>query len=324
VLGFLGRRLGHGAIVVAIVATVCFALIHLAPGDPFGSVLDDPHVTPALRAEWRARAGLDRPLAEQYVRFVANLARGDLGISYVDQRRVGAILAEALPRTLLLMGTGIAVSFVAGVLLGVLQAVHRGRPIDRVLGGGAALVGSLPEFWLALILLLAFAYGVRLFPASGMVDGVMHDYMSPMGKLLDYLRHLALPVSTFTLLTTASVARLQRSAMLGVLPDDYVRTARAKGLSERRVIFRHALRNALLPTITLVGLAAPALVAGAVFIESIFSWPGMGLVAVRAVQGRDYHLVMASVLLGSTLVVIGGIVADVLQRLADPRTRTAE
>jgi peptide/nickel transport system permease protein len=178
-----------------------------------------------------------------------------------------------------------------------------------------------PDFWLALLVLLLFAYRLPILPAGGIIDPVMYDYLSPGGRALDRLRHLVLPVVTLTLLSTASIARYQRSALLGVLPSDWMRTALAKGLSWRDAVRRHALRNALLPTITLAGLSLPTLAAGALFVEKVFSWPGMGLVTVNAIGARDYPLITAGVLFISVVVVIGALLADLAAAMADPRIR---
>jgi peptide/nickel transport system permease protein len=190
-----------------------------------------------------------------------------------------------------------------------------------VLSGVSLFFDSVPEFWLALMALLLFAYWLPIFPAGGMVDATMHEYLGFWGRLWDRLRHLALPAITLALLATAAIARYQRAAMLEVTELDFVRTARAKGLPERRVIGRHALRNALLPVITLIGLMLPALLGGAVFIETVFSWPGMGLLAADAIAARDYPLVTATVAVGGAMVVLGSFVADLLYAVADPRVR---
>jgi peptide/nickel transport system permease protein len=249
------------------------------------------------------------------------VARGDLGYSHLLRVPVRDALAATLPRTLLLMGLAIGLSFALGIRLGLFEARHRGRTRARVANGASLFVYSLPDFWLALMILLTFAYWIPILPAGGMTDPVMHDFMSPGRKLLDVARHLALPLLTLTLLVTALVARFQRSALFEVLPSDFIRAARAKGVEERDVVGRHALRNALLPMITLAGFAFPALLGGAVFVERVFTWPGMGLLVVSAINGRDYALVVASVVVGGAMVVIGSMLADIAYGLADPRIR---
>jgi peptide/nickel transport system permease protein len=260
-------------------------------------------------------------VSEQYVRWMANVPRGELGWSFSHRRPVRDVLGDALPRTLLLVGLSLAFSFALGIVVGVLQAERLGAASDRWLGRGLLLLYSVPDFWLALVALLLFAYRIPILPAGGIVDPVMHDYLSFGGRLLDRLRHLVLPVVTLTLLSSAVIARHQRSALLDVLPSDWMRTALAKGLGWRDAVRRHALRNALLSTITLVGLSLPALAAGAVFVEKVFSWPGMGMVTVSAIAARDYPLITAGVLVISVMVVIGALVADLAVAMADPRVR---
>ena len=317
---FLAGRLLQSLVVVLVVTTASFFLAHLAPGGPFS--IDDPRMTEQMREHLRAEFGLDRPLREQFVRYLFALAHGEMGYSFSRRIPVGDVLAGALPRTLLLMGVAIALSIAIGVTLGVYQATRRGRPIERALSALSLFFYSLPEFWLALMALLLFAYWLPVLPAGGIIDATVYDYLGFWGRFWDRLRHLALPVITLTLLTTAAIARYQRSAMLEVIELDFVRTARAKGLPERAVVGRHALRNALLPVITLVGLALPALVGGAVFVETVFSWPGMGQLSAEAIAARDYPLITATVAVGGVTVALGSLVADLLYAAADPRVRT--
>ncbi|HEY2066507.1 MAG TPA: ABC transporter permease [Gemmatimonadaceae bacterium] len=318
---YLAGRLLQAVGVVFLVTTLTFVLVHLAPGDPIAMTLERPGIGDAVREQWRESFGLDRPISEQYVRWLGNAARGELGYSFSHRRPVRDVLADALPRTVLLSGLAIVFSFALGVILGVLQAERAGSARDRWLGRVLLLLYSLPDFWLALVMLLVFAYRWAVFPAGGIVDPVMHDYLSPPGRALDRLAHLVLPVATLTLLTATVIARYQRNALMAALPSDWMRTAVAKGLSWRAAVRRHALRNALLPTITLVGLALPALAAGTVFIEKVFSWPGMGLVTVNAIGARDYPLITGGVFVISVVVVIGALLADLAVAVADPRIR---
>lgn len=303
------------------VTTLTFVLVHLAPGDPIAAALDRPGVTEAVRQQWRESFGLDKPLPVQYVRWVGSAARGELGYSFSHHRPVRDVLADTLPRTMLLAGLALVLSFAVGIVVGVLQAERPGGARDRWMGRVLLLLYSLPDFWLALVALLVFAYWLPVLPAGGIVDPVMHDYLSAGGRFVDRLKHLVLPVLTLTVLASASIARYQRSALLDVLPSDWMRTALAKGLSWRAAVRRHAVRNALLPTITLAGLWLPALAAGAVFIEKVFSWPGMGLATVNAIGARDYPLVTAGVLAISVLVVLGAFLADLAVAIVDPRVR---
>jgi peptide/nickel transport system permease protein len=312
-------RLLHAVVVLFIVTTIAFFLLHLAPGDPLS--FDNSRIPQEVRDRQRAAFGYDRPVAEQYFRYLGNVARGNLGFSHFLRVPVRDGLAVAIPRTLALMSLALLISFAAGIRLGIFEARRHGSRAARASGGATLLAYSIPDFWLAMMLLLLFAYWIPILPAGGMIDPVMHDYMSPGRKLLDYGRHLALPLLTLVLIGTAFVSRYQRAALLEVLPSDFVRSARAKGLDERAVVGRHALRNALLPMITLAGLSFPTLLGGAVFVEKVFGWPGLGLLAVNGVQLRDYPLVLATVQVGALLVVLGNLLADVAYGLADPRIR---
>ena len=317
---YLAARLLQSLIVVLLVTTISFFLIRLAPGDPFSFVGDMP-MRPGLREQLRAQYGYDRPAPEQFLLFLGNVARGRLGYSHSMHREVGSVIADAVPRTLLLMSAALAASFAIGIALGALQAVRRGSWVDRTTSGVLLLFYSIPDFWLALMALLAFAYWIPIFPAGGMIDQVLHDYMSLGGRVRDVIAHLILPSLTLALLGAAGIARFQRAALLEILPQDYVRTARAKGLAERTVVVKHALRNALLPVITLLGLSLPALVGGAFFVEKVFSWPGMGYIAANAIASRDYDLVTGTVIVGGIMVAVGSLLADLLYAAADPRLR---
>lgn len=316
---FLLARGAQAFIVIALVATLAFALVHLAPGDPFGSNLDDPANNAALHAQQMHHWGYDQPLVVQYLKWFRNLARGELGWSHSRNRSVFDVLMDTLPRTLLLMGTALALGVLGGLALGTWQAARRGSALERVTGAIAVATLSVPEFLVALAALALPAARWHWFPVSGIVDAGTHDALGIFGRAADIGRHLALPAGTLALLTAASVSRYHRTAMLAVLPEEFVRTARAKGAGERTAVLRHALRNALGPLITITGLLIPALFGGAVFVETIFSWPGVGRMMFDAVTGNDYPLVLAGVLVGSVLVTLGSALADMLAALADPR-----
>ena len=265
---YLAGRLLQSLVVVLIVATASFFLAHLAPGGPFS--IDDPRMTEEYRQHLHAQYGLNRPLPEQFGRYLLAVARGELGRSFSRRMPVGEVLAAALPRTLLLMGVSLAMSIVAGVAVGVYQAARRGRPAARVLGGLTLFFYSLPEFWLALMALIVFAYWLPVFPAGGIIDASIHDYLGFWGRLRDRVHHLALPAITFHSDQHRGGRALPAAAMLEVIELDFVRTARAKGLRERAVLGRHACANALLPVITRARSGMPLLVGGAVFIETVF------------------------------------------------------
>ena len=318
----LAGRLLQGLAVIWVVTTLTFALLHLAPGDPF-SYQNGRRVAPEVIAHWRHIYCLDRPLAAQYVCYLRSVASGDLGYSISQARPVRDILVDYVPRTLELMSLALLASFAMGIALGVLEARRRGTFADWGSRGISLLFYSMPEFWLALMLALIFAYWLPIFPISGIEDVINAPTNNSWQHAIDHLRHLMLPVATLTLMMCAGIARFQRAAMLDAMRLDFVVTARAKGVSENGIARHHVLRNALLPIITLVGLSLPLLLGGAVFVELVFSWPGMGWITAMAVSSRDYALVTSSVLITSALVVIGTIIADLLYALADPRVRAA-
>jgi peptide/nickel transport system permease protein len=315
----LAARLFKSLIVVLIVTTMSFFLIRLAPGDPFA--YDGPNITPAIRAQWRAQYGYDRPVAEQFVRYLTSVGTGQLGYSHSQQRPVLEVLATVIPRTLLLIGVSLAVSFALGLVLGVVQATRHGSWVDRAVSGVLLVFYSLPDFWFALVMLIAFTVWLPIFPTGGIVDPVMHEYMGPWTAFVDRIRHLVLPATTLVLLVSAVIARYQRTALLDVLPAEFIRAARAKGASEQRVVWRHALRTSLTPVIALLGLLLPAIVGGSLFVETVFAWPGMGLTTADAIFKRDYDLVTASVVVSSVMVAVGNLLADLLHAAVDPRVR---
>ena len=315
----LAARLFKSLIVVLIVTTMSFFLIRLAPGDPFA--YDGPNITPAIRAQWRAQYGYDRPVAEQFVRYLTSVGTGQLGYSHSQQRPVLEVLATVIPRTLLLIGVSLSVSFALGLVLGVVQATRHGSWVDRAVSGVLLVFYSLPDFWFALVMLIAFTVWLPIFPTGGIVDPVMHEYMGPWTAFVDRIRHLVLPATTLVLLVSAVIARYQRTALLDVLPAEFIRAARAKGASEQRVVWRHALRTSLTPVIALLGLLLPAIVGGSLFVETVFAWPGMGLTTADAIFKRDYDLVTASVVVSSVMVAVGNLLADLLHAAVDPRVR---
>jgi peptide/nickel transport system permease protein len=312
-------RLLHAVVVLFIVMTIAFFLLHLAPGDPFS--FDHSSIPAVVRDRMRAEFGYDQPIMNQYVRYVSNLARGNLGYSHLMRIPVAEALGIVLPRTLLLMGLALVVSFALGMRLGIYEVLHRHKRRSRASGGISLLIYSLPDFWLAIMVLLTFSYWLPILPPGGMVDPVLHEYMSTAEAAWDRISHLILPLTTLVLIITALIARYQRAALLDVLPSDFVRTARAKGIDEATIVSRHAWRNAVLPMITLAGLAFPALLGGAVFVERVFSWPGMGSTLLAAVSVRDYPFVIASVVVGGALVIVGNLLADIAYGFADPRVR---
>jgi peptide/nickel transport system permease protein len=311
-------RVLQSVAVVFTAATLAFVLLHLAPGDAATALGEG--VSPEVRAAIRAQYGLDESLLTQYGRWLSTLLRGDLGYSRDQHRSVAAVLGDALPRSLFLMGCALSVSLVGGMLIGAWQGARAGSRRDRTTSTALLVLYSLPEFWLALVLLVVFSYQLGWLPATG-ITSETYDYMSSYNKLLDRLSHLALPLVSLSLVGVSVFARYQRDAMQESMTQAFVRTARAKGLTEAGVR-RQAWRNALLPVITLTGLMLPALITGAVFVERVFSWPGMGFAMIRAIEARDYAVVSAGVILGSAVTALGAALADIAREIADPRLRS--
>lgn len=319
-LPWLLRRVAAGIAIVFAVVTLAFAAVHLAPGRPFLPPEGRP-INPAAIERLNTVFGLDQPLPVQYARYLGALVHGELGESFSRRRPVAEVIGNALPNTVLLAGTALLLDFVLGIAIGVFQAAHVRRRSDVALTNLTLFFYSLPTFWLGLVLLLVFGQWLHWFPVGGISDPVLHDALPLGGRILDRLRHLALPALTLGLVGAGGTARFQRAALLEALSQDYVRTARAKGLPERAVLVRHALRDALLPVISLLGLALPFLLTGAVLVETVFSWPGLGKLAADAISARDYPVVLGTTLLVSAAVVAGSLVADLITAAADPRIR---
>jgi peptide/nickel transport system permease protein len=318
-VAWFARRLLASAAIVFAVVTFIFILIHLAPGRPCGgqNELVDPRVCDQINRD----LGLDKPIIAQYWRYLVALAHGNLGYSFSLKRPVSDAIADTIPYTLQLAGAALVLDFLLGLSLGIYQATRANRLPDVVLANVTLFIYSLPTFWLALLLLLLFGEKLAWFPVGGASDPIFCPVVDSLYCVADRLWHLVLPAATLGLVGAAGTARFQRAAMLDVANHEYIRTARAKGLPERRVILRHQLRNALLSFITRFGLAIPFLLTGAVLIETIFAWPGMGRLAFDAILTRDYPLVTATALIASIVVVAGNLVADLLLGVADPRLR---
>ena len=317
-MSLLVHRALSGLAVIVGVVTLMFFLLRLAPGDP-ALLLVGPAATAEQVASQRHALGLDRPLPVQYATWLGRFARGDWGTSIATGRPVRAMLGEAWPATVRLVGISLLLSYLLGIAVGVVQAT-RGGGLDAALSVVSVALFALPGYWLGLMLVMLFTYRLRLLPAFGSA-GFDADFLTGWERQADRLRHLALPLATLTLIGIGGTARFVRGAMLDVAGLPYVAIARAKGLSETRVALRHVLRNALIPVLTLLGLSLPTLFSGAVFIEAIFAWPGVGRVLVEGVQARDYPVVMAATAVSAVLVVLGNLLAELLVSWADPRVR---
>jgi peptide/nickel transport system permease protein len=319
VLPYIARRLLQLGPLLLGMLVLGFTIIQLAPGDPVQVLVGDYPAPPDYVRQVRERFGLDRPRSVQFARYVGEVLRGNLGYSFFYNEPVLDLLAGRLPATLLLMGSALALSSVAGIGLGIACGRRPGSAADHallVLG----LVGySLPVFWLGQLLLMGLALELDLFPTQGM-RGVLFG-IGPVGRGLDVLHHLALPALTLGTRYLALNVRLLRTSLVEAGGQDYLRTARAKGLSERVVIYKHALRNALLPVVTMMGLNVGHLVAGAVLTETVFAWPGLGRLIFDAILHRDYPVMLGGLLVVSACVVVGNLLADLAYAAIDPRIR---
>lgn len=283
---------------------IVFLILHLSPGDPVDLIVG-PNVTPEVYASIRQKYGLDQPLIVQYIKFLSNVARGDLGTSILQQRPVSELILQRFPITLELGLTGLVLSFLIAIPVGVSAAVKRNTIVDYSCMTGAMLGMSLPTFWFGLLLLYFFAYKLRWFPISG----------------YGTWRHLVLPGFAIGLTDAAITARMVRSSMLEVLRQDYIRTARSKGLAEMVVTYQHALKNAMIPIITLLGLRVGWIIGGSVMLEIVFSRPGLGRLMVDSILARDYPVVQGAMIVLTTSIILGNILADLLYAVFDPRIR---
>ena len=332
-LAFIARRFGLLIPTFFGVTLLTFALIRLIPGDPVEVMMGERRVDPQMHAEAMHRLGLDKPLYQQYFDYIGNLAQGNLGESLRSRVGVWDEFLTLFPATLELSVAAMLFATVFGVLAGILAALRRGSTVDHGVMGVALTGYSMPIFWWGLLLIMLFSVQLGWTPVSGRLD-LLYDIPPRTGFMLsdtllsdepgafvDALKHLILPAIVVGTIPLAVIARMTRSAMLEVLREDYVRTARAKGLSPKRVVFVHALRNALIPVLTVLGLQVGSLLSGAVLTETIFSWPGIGKWLIEAIGARDYPVVQNGILLIATLVILVNFVVDILYGLVNPRIR---
>ena len=315
---YILRRVLQARPLVILLQVANFVLSHAVPGDPIAYLAGESGDA-AYFAEMRARYGLDRPIAEQLGLYLLNVLRGDLGHSYVQKQPVFPLILSRVPATLLLMLTALAFSTALGIWLGALAAARRGSALDHAITATTVAVYGLPVFWLGQVLLIVFAAGLELFPIQGMTTA--RSSATGLALVGDVVHHLVLPAAALGLQSVALVARVRRAGMRDALSDEFVRTARAKGLVERRVVYRHALPNALLPVVTVVGGHVGTLLAGAVLVEIIFAWPGLGRLLYAATTTRDYPLLMAIFEVVSLSVILSNLLTDLLYTALDPRVR---
>jgi peptide/nickel transport system permease protein len=306
------RRFGQGLVVVIAVSFITFFEAHLLPGNPARAILG-VHASSAQIAAFNAENGYNQPLPVQYVDYINHLIHGNLGFSYQDNQTVAALLGERLGPTVVLVGLSVVVALIAAVPLAAVQAVRRNKPVDYALTTASLTFYSMPTFWLGLVLIMLLAEKVHLFPP-----------VAPQGSTLQVLAHplgLVLPVITLALVSIASFSRYLRSSLLDNLAEDYVRTARAKGCSRFTVLQRHVFRNALAPVITLIGLSLPGILSGALITESVFNYPGMGLLFWQSALSQDYPVMLGVTIVIAIATVAGSLLADILYAVADPRVR---
>lgn len=329
------RRLPLLVLLLAAISAAVFTLTQHLPGDPAFIAAGGGDATPEMVAHARARLGLDRPLWVRYLLYMRNALTGDFGRSLVNHKPVIEDLRVFWPASAELALAAIAISAVIGIPLGVLSAVRAGRWLDRLITPGSVFLGSMPIFWLGLMAVLVFYRMFDVLPAGGRLTVGLKAPPAVTGMLLidsllarnltvfaDALRHLVLPAAILSVISLAMITRVTRAAMLDILHEDYLRTARAKGLSESRIVFTHALRNASVPILTVIGIQLGQLIGGVVVTESIFSWPGLGLYAVTAVENQDYPAILAFTLLATVVYVAINLVVDLLYPLLNPQTQT--
>lgn len=330
---FIARRVGLLIPTFFGITLLTFALIRMIPGDPVEVMMGERKVDPEMHAQAMERLGLNKPLYMQYLDYIGNLAQGDLGESLRTRTSVWKEFTTLFPATLELAFAALIIAGTLGVLAGVVAALKRGSLFDHGVMGVSLVGYSMPIFWWGLILIMFFSVGLGWTPVSGRID-LLYD-VPPVtgfmlidtllseeeGAFLDALHHMVLPAIVLATIPLAVIARMTRSAMLEVLREDYVRTARAKGLSPNRVVFVHGLRNALIPVLTVFGLQIGTLLAGAVLTETIFSWPGIGKWLIESIGARDYPVVQNGILLVACLVILVNFTVDILYGLANPRIR---
>ena len=320
-LEYIARRLLFMIPLLLGITIITFVVVHLSPGGPADMLTGlSPKVSAEAKARLHSLYGLDKPLHVQYWLWLSRLVRFDFGESFKDGRLVIIKILERLPATLLLNVLSLLLIFFIALPIGIVSAVRQDSFFDKGMTVFVFLGFSVPAFWLALLLMLLFGVVLGWLPISGM-HSVNFPYFSLWGKLWDIIKHLILPVFVSAFGGLAYLSRYSRTSMLEVLRQDYIRTARAKGLPEKKVIYRHALRNALIPIVTLLGLSLPALIGGGFIFETIFAWPGMGRLGYQAIMARDYPVIMGVGIIAALLTLLGNLIADITYAFIDPRIR---
>jgi len=321
---YVGKRTLHGIITIIMAITLNFILFRIMPGDPTRAVSGDPRVDTATRLALIAKFGLDRPLIEQFALYIYNLARGELGISFVQIGRpvIDIILGRKMINTIILMGSSMFISLSLGIIFGVIAAWRRGTKMDVSLIVISLATYSMPVFWFGMLLLLFFSYYINIFPIAGTITpGIVHPNFIAYAK--DYLHHLMAPMITLGVSFFGGYFLFMRDTILDVFTEDYMLTARAKGLSNRKILFKHAMRNALLPMVSLMGVHITFLISGATMTETVFSWDGLGRLIYDSVRNNDYPVLQGIFLFMAVLVVVANILADIVNAYLDPRIKEA-
>ena len=316
---YLLKRLAQIVPIILVIVIVNFFLVHLAPGDPIVYIIGDAPVSEEIVAQLREKLGLDKPLIQQLIIYLANVAQGDFGYSYVAREPVLSVIMHRLPATLLLTVTQYILAIVVGLFLGVISARRQGEAADAAITLLSVLGYAVPVFWLGQMLVLIFAHHLGIFPSQGMYS-LRYD-MTPLAAAADVAWHLVLPCITLAVFNLALIARLTRANMLQSLRLEFVMFARSKGISETAVVYRHALRNAVLPVVTIIGLNIKTLITGAVLTETVFAWPGIGRLTYEALTARDYPVLMAMFIFVGILVVVANLLTDLAYAYLDPRIR---
>lgn len=321
-IGYLARKLGVAAALLLAVATFDFLLFRVLPGDPVRLIARGASLRPEAVERLRELWGLDRSLGEQYLIYLRDLLTGQFGMSYTYQRPVADILVERLSNTLVLLSAATVLVVVLGIVLGVYAASHRGSRADHNTVVSALVFWSLPTFWVGLMLVFVFGIYLGVLPISGAASPGAR-FASPVDQALDRLEHLILPTITLALVDIGQFVLITRSSLVDVLTEDFMLTARAKGLPRRAVLWRHGFRNAMLPVVTATALYASLVIGGAIQVETVFSWPGMGRLMYDAVLRRDYPVLEATFLLFAVAVIVANLISDLAYQVLDPRVRDA-
>ena len=318
---YVTKRLLQALLTLFLASALSFAIIQLAPGDYLDTLKNNPQISPERIAELQQQFGLDKPPLEQYGRWLWRvITRFDFGMSFVYFRPVSSLLLERIPATLLLAVASIIITWAIALPLGIIGAVKQNTIVDKFLRVLSYVGQGFPSFITALLLLIFAQYTSPLFPVGGMTS-INHEELSFFGKVLDIGWHMILPLIALSITSFAGLQRLTRGQLLDVLRQDYIKTARAKGLPENKVLYVHALRNAINPLITLLGFEFASLLSGAFITEFFFNWPGLGRLILQAVQAQDLYLVMASLMMGATMLIVGNLLADLLLKAVDPRIK---